>query len=314
MNNNKFYCSVCRHRLPTLKALRSHCMAVHTKTQLARAVLKAAAFGNSELPVSRNGKKHIVKFDNVTPEYWKCEILYLEDGFKISEIENEPIAHLKPEIKDSGNSSSSFSDYSDSDHCSISSLSSHNRSLNELKNFRFDCSSYSNMYQKSLNHETGEFYICHCQEQQNGNHIIPVFQKSDLQNLMSDTDTCSDTGQNFFVPLYDSKLYCHTCGNAYSTKRKLIEHFKCHEKKCSICNQNFSTVEAYKSHLKKHLLKIYVCHLCGYEFSHKTMLLDHLDAHIEDDIFDNVFELEQDYKTDNEQWNTVDLQYSSCFV
>lgn len=180
--------------------------------------------------------------------------------------------------------------------------------LNILRSFRFT-KTKNVIVPKSLNENTGHFYVCRCSEPEKNNEIIPVYRKSDLQNLVSDTDTCSDTGRSCFT--VDHKLYCYTCGNGYATKRKLLEHFKTHENKCSLCEKTFRSPEKYKTHLKKHLLKIFVCHHCEAEFSHKDMLLDHFDAHIEDDIYENVFRLEQDYKIEN---RPNQLYYLDCML
>lgn len=211
---------------------------------------------------------------------------------------------------------SNFSDSHDSSDAddktviksTIEDITERKQRLTKLRNFRFDKTKRI-INTKSLNEVTGDYYICHCMETQKNNTIVPVYQKNDLQNLISDTESCSDTGKNYFMPLVDHKLYCYTCGNGYPSKRKLLEHFKTHETKCNICEKTFCSVNTYKLHLKKHLLKMYVCHLCEAEFSNKDMLLDHLDAHIEDDIYENVFRLEQDYKIEN---NVNHLYYTDC--
>lgn len=182
------------------------------------------------------------------------------------------------------------------------------RKLKELRNFRFKKQSKV-ISTKSLNESTGHFYVCSCAESQKSNIIVPIYQKSDLQNLLSDTESCSDIDRSYRTPLLDCKLFCYTCGNGYANKRKLLEHFKAHDTRCSICERNFRSPETYKLHLKKHLLNIFVCHLCETEFSHKDMLLDHLDAHIEDDIYENVFRLEQDYKIENRSNQLYYLDY-----
>lgn len=171
----------------------------------------------------------------------------------------------------------------------------HKEKISMLRNFRFN--KVLKKHAKSLNEKTGKFYICHCMEEEISNEIIEVYRKCDLQNLNSDTDSCSDSGKNYFIPITDTKFYCNTCGNGYKTKQKLINHFKKHVTKCNICNQDIRCHELYKQHIKRHLLKLFVCHLCEAEFGHKRMLLDHLDAHIEDDVYENIFGLEQDYKS-----------------
>lgn len=179
--------------------------------------------------------------------------------------------------------------------------------LKDLRNFRFK--KQGKTISTKLNESTGNFYVCHCTESQKNNITVPIYQKSDLQNLLSDTESCSDTGRSYCTSAVDCKLYCYTCGNGYASKRKLLDHFKTHETKCGICETTFRSAESYKLHLKKHLLKIFVCHLCEAEFSHKDMLLDHLDAHIEDDIYENVFRLEQDYKVENRPNQLYYLDY-----
>lgn len=195
MNANKFRYSVYHHQLPTLKALKSHCMAVYTNINLlVLFVLKSATFVNLELPFLMNRRKNIAKFDKVTPDYWKSEILYLEDGFKISEI------ILSRKLKILGFWAVFLGTLwiliiAVLVVCLPTALSI-NWKISILTTAHIQIF-VRNCWITRL--ESFTFVIAK-------NHIISVFQKSDLQNLMSRTDTCSDIGKNFFVLLYDSKV------------------------------------------------------------------------------------------------------------
>lgn len=266
-------CVVCRQALPTLKLLKSHCVAAHSKMQLVTAFLK-------NMVKQRKSK------------FVRTEILYLEDGFQnsLSECESDKITAPLPkiEIKEEDDDKTEVKKEIEEEE-----MKKRKENLLKLRKFRFDKSLRRGM---SLNEKTGLFYSCRCSETEKRDNIVEYYRKSDLQNLASDTDTCSDTESNFYVPFADLKLYCAICGNGYTSKKKLKEHLKIHNTDCHICNKRFKDKLTYKEHMKQHLLKVFVCHLCGAEFGLKIMLMDHLDAHIEDDVYENVFGLERDYK------------------
>lgn len=273
-------CMVCRQLLPTVKTLRSHYNAAHSKMQLVRALIKNTIYENNVRRKNRN------RFENVRPHYLKTEILYLEDGFQNCDDADAPPLPPKIEIK-------SETDESKSDVKPVlEEMKRRKENLLKLRNFRFNRRNKRNN-SLSLNEQTGLFYVCRCSEDAKANVVVDCFRKNDLQNLISDTDSCSDT---VYMPMLDSRCYCDVCGNGYMSKSKLIEHFEVHNRNCRICKKRFSTNFSYKQHMKRHLLKVFVCHLCGAEFGLKSMLMDHLDAHIEDDVFENVFSLEEDYK------------------
>lgn len=289
---------VCRQSLPTLKALKSHYIAAHSKIQLVRALLKNTIY-----------EKHIksksdCRFDNVRPQYLKSEILYLEDGFVNSDDAEDAgkisVPLPKFEIKQESDDSDSQNILEKSDNKNVlEKVRRRKERLLKLRNFRFDKSLRGNKRFVSLNDQTGLFYICRCSENEKSNVILDYFRKNDVQNLISDTESCSDAENSFYIPNTNYKYYCNICGNGYTRKTKLIEHFEVHNTNCHICKKRFSTNFLYKQHMKRHLLKLFVCHLCEAEFGVKNMLMDHLDGHIEDDVFKNVFSLEQDYKIEN---------------
>lgn len=305
-------CMVCRRTLPTVKTLRSHCMAAHSKVQLVRTILKNTIYPNN---FQRKNKMSESKFENVKPQYLKTEILYLEDGFQNSlsendsQFSNDEVAASFPKIEIKKEEESE----SDGNACSIENKDEikdvivkveenerkRKTNLLKLRNFRFN---RNKKHGVSLNDQNGLFYECHCSEEYINNNTIDCYQKNDLENLRSDTDSCSETGKNFYIPISDIKCYCDICGNGYSSKKRLIEHLEVHNTNCRICRKQFKDNFAYKQHMKKHLLKVFVCHLCTAEFGLKDMLVDHLDAHIEDDIYDNVFSLEQDYKIEKNNY------------
>ncbi|RZC37697.1 hypothetical protein BDFB_011156 [Asbolus verrucosus] len=125
---------------------------------------------------------------------------------------------------------------------------------------------------RSLDEHTGAFYECHCREK------IP-------QKVSSDTESGSDTGKTF---------YCSSCGDGYQTAAELAGHEKVHQFHCKICNQVLNG-QNYRDHLEKHILRVYVCHLCGFEFICKEVLMGHLDYHFEQQTFENILNMEQDY-------------------
>lgn len=295
-------CMVCRQTLPTLKILRSHCLAAHSKAQLVRALLKNTIYQNK-----RQMKTFENKFDSVRPQYLKSEILFLEDGFQNSLPEEDSLEITVPfpkiEIKSEPEETESQYSFDECDSKNeikkvIAKVEEErNENLLKLRNFRFD-KTLRKRNCLSLNDQTGFFYVCRCSENEKANNLVDCYQKEDLQNLISDTDSCSEAG-NFYVSFADLKFYCDVCGNGYTNKRKLIEHFEVHNTNCRMCKKRFKDRFSYKQHMKKHLLKVFICHLCGAEFGLKDMLMDHLDAHIEDDIYENVFSLEQDYKIES---------------
>lgn len=77
-------CMVCRQTLPTFKMLKCHYLAAHSKLQLVRPLMK------STIRMYNRYKKNVKNsFENVKPQYFKSEILYLEDGFKNTDDSEE---------------------------------------------------------------------------------------------------------------------------------------------------------------------------------------------------------------------------------
>lgn len=265
---------VCRRVLPTLRTLKSHCRAAHSKLQLINVLLK-----NPRMRFRMETKS---SFERVQPEYLKCEILYLEDGFE------NPFPAIKIKKEHDEDDKTEIKRFLEEE------AKKRKQNLLKLRNFRFD-KSLRKKYTKSLDDQTGTFYFCQCAVTDRKNNPVEIFRKSDIETLNSDTDSCSETGK-FYLTLTDFKYYCDRCGNGYKTKAKLVEHLDTHNKNCHICSENFEDEFEFKGHMKKHLLKVFVCYLCEAEFGYKNMLLDHLDAHIEDDVYENVLGLEQDYK------------------
>ncbi|XP_044758700.1 zinc finger imprinted 3-like [Coccinella septempunctata] len=142
---------------------------------------------------------------------------------------------------------------------------------------------------KSLDHKTGEFYICDCSRKEE-----PDTDKEDIIMVTSDTESSSDNGKYSFYPILDKKVYCTICGNGYRTKSKLIEHRKLHNFHCQTCNTHYLTQKQYSEHIKNHVT-IYCCHICNLEFIHKVHLLNHLNIHQEQEIMRNILEMEQNY-------------------
>lgn len=122
---------------------------------------------------------------------------------------------------------------------------------------------------RSLHEHTGEFYECHCMK----------------LTISSDTESCSDTTKTY---------YCNFCGNGYQTVAELAEHEKLHQIQCRICSQ-FLNVQSYRDHFQQHILRVYACYICGFECICKEVLTRHLDYHFEQQTFDNILNMEQEY-------------------
>ncbi|XP_066251513.1 uncharacterized protein [Euwallacea similis] len=142
----------------------------------------------------------------------------------------------------------------------------------------------------SLDENTGTFYQCHCKQ---GQLLSKEAPKIGLLKLTSDTESASDAGRvNAFN---DIKVFCSKCGNGYKDEKLLIEHMKVHETHCRVCNEIFPTEQSFKEHIKAHIFKVFVCHLCNYEFPVKEMLQRHYESHVEDSVLDSVIDMEQEY-------------------
>lgn len=227
-----------------------------------------------------------------TIKYIKKEITYLtESPFKSELIEDEDI---KPDLN-----SLILTETEIHQTKNLENKNQHTDSVSSiLRNFRFqpDYNLQATIRHKSLDEKSGQFYICNCSQDRRSNSTADIFQKTDLDRLMSDTESCSDVEDFVYHPPTCVKFFCDTCGNGYRTKKGLAWHLQVHQMKCEVCDRRFVSRLLYKEHMRGHLMKVYVCHLCEREFAHKVMLLDHLDAHIEDEVYENVFGLERDYK------------------
>lgn len=174
----------------------------------------------------------------------------------------------------------------------------------------------------SLNEKSGSFYICHCMEHaQDSCRINPKRQSSVTDFIkkikMENPITCTNAPISKFNNLcpsiqegnYDKQTcsnvkcennskghYCKTCGNNYNSTTEMYEHMQSHHFKCHMCNNVFLYENDYMSHMQSHLLKVFVCHFCRREFGQKTTLVQHLDAHFENEFYDNVLALEEEYK------------------
>ncbi|XP_057667778.1 zinc finger protein weckle-like isoform X1 [Diorhabda carinulata] len=127
---------------------------------------------------------------------------------------------------------------------------------------------------------------------ENGNE---TYEKNESRLVTSDTESCSETSKNSKIE--DSKLFCPKCGSGYKTENELSEHLYIHEPFCRLCNTWFPDEFIFKQHMQLHKIRIFACHLCSAEFAFKEMLFKHFDCHAEDRLFDDILDMEQEYKT-----------------
>lgn len=88
---------------------------------------------------------------------------------------------------------------------------------------------------------------------------------------------------------------CKFCGNGFRTITELVQHEKLHQLQlqCKHC-PHFSNVQNSRNHINQHILRVYVCHMCGFECISKDILTKHLDYHFEQQIFENILNMEQE--------------------
>ncbi|XP_072380302.1 uncharacterized protein [Diabrotica undecimpunctata] len=135
------------------------------------------------------------------------------------------------------------------------------------------------------------------------------YPKNELRLLTSDTESCSDTSKNSSVPLEDTKLFCMKCGSGYKTQHELSEHMYIHEPFCRLCNTWFPDEFTFKQHMQLHKIRIFACHVCSAEFPFKELLFKHFECHMEDRLYEDVIDMEEDYKTF--QYSFVNTNYNT---
>ncbi|EFA07976.1 hypothetical protein TcasGA2_TC005558 [Tribolium castaneum] len=116
---------------------------------------------------------------------------------------------------------------------------------------------------QSLHPQTGEFYECYCMERPKSAPEV-------------------------------SQIHCTFCGSGFDSTAELLNHEQHHQYYCKLCNRIFFLAN-YKEHFEQHLLRVYVCYLCGFECVCRELLLGHLGYHFEQQTFENVLNMEQDY-------------------
>ncbi|CAH1154414.1 unnamed protein product [Phaedon cochleariae] len=163
----------------------------------------------------------------------------------------------------------------------------------QQRHYRIDITKLQNA--QSLDEKNGHFYTCHCREKKyrEPNNVL---QKGDLRIITSDTESCSDSGKYSFMPIVDTKVFCQKCGSGYKTEEELVDHMYVHESFCRLCNIPFACEFSFKQHMQLHVFRLFVCHVCHAEFPFKDMLLRHFDCHVEDRTFENVLDMEEDYR------------------
>lgn len=88
---------------------------------------------------------------------------------------------------------------------------------------------------------------------------------------------------------------CKFCGNVYRTIVELVQHEKIHQHQlqCKFC-PHFRNVQDCRNRLHPQILRVYVCHMCGFECPSKDILTKHLDYHFEQQIFETILNMEQE--------------------
>lgn len=160
--------------------------------------------------------------------------------------------------------------------------------------------------QQTLDEKSGEFYMCHCREKYNKDQA--VLQRSDLRIITSDTESCSDNSKSVSLPMVDTKIFCNKCGSGYNTYNDLVNHMQVHETFCRLCKEYFPNEYVFKEHMRLHIFKVYMCHVCGREFSFRELLQVHFECHVEDRTFETVLDMEEDYQI--HRYNFMNMNYN----
>ncbi|XP_044253702.1 zinc finger protein 616-like [Tribolium madens] len=249
-------CTICRQRLPTLKTLKSHYLC-HSKIQIIKEIVKNSI--NNATPFHTRKKKRKI--------YDLYKTVYLHDKVQIKYNHDTII------IEDDSNTDNLIELTFDKDK-KAKRKKVHESKRRPRKNKKLDKLLKIGIKKivetpKSLHHQTGEFYECHCMEK-------PV------------TTTPETT------PSSNKQIYCTFCGSAFQTIAELLNHESYHQYYCKLCNRIFY-MSNHKEHISQHLPRIYVCYLCGFEFGCKEVLLGHLGYHFEQQTFENILNMEQDY-------------------
>lgn len=336
-------CSICRLRFSNIKTLKLH-YRKHSKSRIINYILKFSILLTTPCIFRRRGKSKQLKHEhnkgNGTKKQPKTKTLYLNENFHILCSRNEVI------IGDDHNHFNSLFTFTDSrpqktkkavpiaknkskktlkmqqkrvktnDYSSRSSASSEssNNSLKAKRKCKRKKQTFGRQYHiniskmqstHSLDEKTGEFYTCNCRIK---SKISKSMKRADLKIITSDTESCSDTGKTLSQSA-DTKLFCTKCGNGYKTKSELTDHMYIHETFCRLCNTAFSSRYKFREHMRLHIFKVYMCHVCSAEFPMREMFYKHFESHIEDQTFESVLDMEQEYPV--LRYNFLNTNYNS---
>ncbi|XP_050298307.1 PR domain zinc finger protein 15-like [Anthonomus grandis grandis] len=325
----KARCGLCLAWMPSLQILKMHLIAGHSKVQLAREYLKLyirQIFPKMFTKKRQNAKKE-AKYDNDVFDAEKTETVFANESVQILCRDNDIIirddkSSVDMEFSFDENSSDMATNIKSNNN--INSENWPNKKLLRLKKdentgMKFEVTTSSSSA-SSEDHSNNKFsfkkrirkrrntrdstrhYKINISRSSNAfNNINADVSQCDKKpnkkiftenpKLASDTESASDTGRS-----YRKLFYCHVCGNGYKDCKLLLEHLQVHENRCKLCNEMLATREQYREHLQSHLFKIFVCHLCNYEFPLKHLLHKHLDSHIEDSVLESVIDMEEEYK------------------
>lgn len=287
----KVRCEICRHHLPTLKNLKSHYMIAHSKVQIIKELLKISllkATPNLFMRALKRKKEHkqktIYLHKNIHITY-SNDIIIIKDESSTDHLieltfenpQNFNLPKENPNFPIPGTSKELNKDYSNNNSINHKRRTKRDRKSKKLFHIGFKKLTESTV---SLNEHTGEFYECHCR-------------KNSYIKTSSDTDSCSDSLKWY---------YCNSCGNGYNSTTELIEHEKQHQFTCNFCNENVP-VDKSREHLDKHIIRLFVCHICSFEFISKGLLDSHLNHHYEQTVLETVLGLEQDYCNNMSQYH-----------
>lgn len=311
-------CLVCRRKMPTLKYLNNHYLKDHSKVRIVKFLMKFSFLQNN-LFMRKHKKVKQTKYEH------DSKTMYMNSNFKIvygtkeimiadsdekMELQvgklttdcNEELSSTKENIKPNDLDVSKATSGYCSDTPAASSDSSSTPLMVTKKKIRRRKTKKNGYYQinitkikneQSLSEENGQFYICHCRE--SNNNMSKFMKKSDLRVLTSDTESCSDTGKQFFMPIIETKMFCKKCGSGYKTATELDDHMSIHDTVCNLCNITFSDEFVYKEHMRLHVVKLFLCHVCKEEFPSKELLCNHFEQHVASRILENVLDMEDDY-------------------
>ncbi|XP_063915746.1 zinc finger protein 90-like [Zophobas morio] len=263
-------CTICRHQLPNLKTLKSHYVTRHSKIQIIKELFKSSILSATPALLAKSIRRKIQQKYKTVYLHDKVQITYSNDTIIIEDGSSDDNL-IELTFDDNQNLTIPVLEQGSAKDKAGQSRRKSRKNKKSKKLFRIGIKKVTEV-PKSLHEQTGEFYECHCMEKGS-------------QKTSSDTESGSDSGRIF---------YCNFCGNGYQTVAELTQHENMHQYYCKLCNLIFN-IPNHREHMDQHIVRIYVCHLCGFEFICKDMLIGHLGYHFEQQTFEHILNMEQDY-------------------